>query len=179
MTMKMKLLSALALLAIAAIIGSGRKDKKGGNTAQEERDQSCPAPEEGKEGPDAGTAEGLDAAASADTAEEFEAAADADTDRSSYAYFTFSAEDGEPRIYVRIDDPSVASCYHTTHYVDDGRGGSASCRYDVRLELRGLKPGETRMTLISRGESGAPQTMRFRVSVNAEKKVGLEYLKEE
>jgi hypothetical protein len=138
--MNRKLLSAMALLMLAAVFGRrGGKDKE---DAQEE-----PAEKAG------------------------EGAKDAD----GYAYLTFSSFDGGGPVYTAaIADPGVVSCYYTRSYGNPDHASVDGAAYNVRFELRGIKPGETELTVSARSPIADNWDRRYKVTVDEEKRVRVE-----
>ena len=69
------------------------------------------------------------------------------------ADFTFQSFDGGgPEYSVRIDDPSVLSCTKY-HQYDAGSEGTPGASYTVIFTFVGLKPGETRVTVLEKSSS--------------------------
>ncbi|MBQ4370837.1 MAG: hypothetical protein II803_00325 [Firmicutes bacterium] len=171
--MNKKLLSAMALLMLAAVFGRrGGKDKQ---DAQEE-------PEE-KAGEGAGTA-GYACGEATEVENSEHCALDSGTAGSpnpadGYAYMTFSSFDGGGPVYTAtIADPGVVSCYYTRSYGNPDHASVDGAAYNVRFELRGLKPGETRLTVSARSPIAENWDRTYRVTVDEEKRVRVELIEE-
>ena len=166
--MNKKLLSAMALLMLAAVFGRrGRKDKE---DVQEE-----PASKAGEGEKTAGKTCGE--ATAAESSEP--GAQDADTAGSAnpaagYAYLTFSSFDGGGPVYTAtIADPGVVSCYYTRSYGNPDHASVDGAAYHVRFELRGLKAGETELTVSARSPIADNWDRTYKVTVDEEKRVGV------
>ena len=167
--MNKKLLSAMALLMLAAVFGrQGGKDKQ---DVQEE-----PAEKVGEGADTAGKAcgEAAEAEGSEPGAQNEGIAGSADP-ADGYAYLTFSSFDGGGPVYIAtIADPGVVSCYYTRSYGNPDHASVDGAAYHVRFELRGLKPGVTELTVSARTPIADNWDRTYRVTVDEEKRVIVE-----
>ncbi len=157
--MNKKLLSAMALLLLAAVFGS-----RGGKDKQDVQEELASKAGEGAEA----TCKACGETAEAEGSEP--GAQDAD----GYAYLTFSSFDGGGPVYTAtIADPGVVSCYYTRSYGNPDHASIDGAAYHVRFELRGLKPGVTELTVSARSPISENWDRRYRVYVDFDKKVRL------
>ncbi len=166
--MNKKLLSAMALLMLAAVFG-----RHGGKDKQDVQEEPAGMAGEGAETACKACGEAAEAEGSKPVAQN-ESTAGSANPADGYAYLTFSSFDGGGPVYtVAIADPGVVSCYYTRSYGNPDHASVDSAAYNVRFELRGLKPGETELTVSARSPIADNWDRTYRVTVDEEKRVNV------